>query len=55
MMQSVSKQSNLECRENADLICLQLLTYLLDEKDYDLFFKTFKNHFHSYKNNFESL
>jgi hypothetical protein len=35
----VSKQGMDERRENADIICLQLLVYLLEQRNYDGFIK----------------
>ena len=51
----LSKSSLEERRDNADIICLQLLVFLLDMKNYDGFVKQFRNHFHLYKNTFDQI
>lgn len=51
----ISKSSLDERRDNADIICLQMLYYLLDQKQYESFIKTFQMHFHLFKTSFESM
>ena len=50
-----SKQSIEERRDNADIIILQLLVYLLEQRNYDGFIKQFEAHFHAFKNSFDSI
>lgn len=51
----MSKSSLDERRDNADVICIQMLVYLLEQKNYEGFVKTFRTHFHTYKNSFEQM
>jgi predicted PolB exonuclease-like 3'-5' exonuclease len=53
--QHIAKSIIDEKRENADLICLQILQYLLDMKNYDGFIKMYRSHFHAYKTSFETI
>lgn len=45
-----SRQVIEERRENADIILMQLLVYLIDQRNYDGFIKQFQAHLHAYKN-----
>jgi hypothetical protein len=49
----ISKSSLEERRDNADIICLQMLVYLLDQRNYEALLKQFHMHFHLFKNSFE--
>lgn len=49
----LSKSSLDERRDNADVVCIQMLVYLLEQKNYEGFMKQFRTHFHAYKNSFE--
>ena len=44
-----------ERRANADVICLQLLVFLLDQKNFDAFIKQYRSHYHLYKNSFDQI
>ena len=48
-----TKQTLDERRDNADIICLQTLVYLLDLKKYEEFIRTYQLHFHLFKTNFD--
>lgn len=51
----MSKSNLDERRDNADVICIQILVYLLATKNYEQFIKQFQMHFHTFKNNFEQI
>ena len=53
--QLLAKSSIDEKRDNADLICLQILQFLLDMKNYEGFIKQYRAHFHAYKSSFEAI
>jgi hypothetical protein len=44
-----------DCRENADVIQLQMMTYLLDQRNYEGLIKQFTAHLHAFKNSFTKV